>query len=427
MTQLIGVRIANLRKQKKLSTKKLATGIISISYLSNIETCKKIPSLETLLFLADRLTVSHQQLVFEEVRNVDLETHFIDLFNCLVRNQMSEAKQKLDEIEHKYSIQMESPIAEISYYLLVCIYQLKSWQFNEAQEIRELFIHSFAKLIDKSFLPIELQRYYYFYEGLRLNLATSYFESINSYQKYLALEHSDAKVNVMVEGYIALNYICLSQYESALKLIDSALDKTKKLPFNQQGNKIQLLYFKGFVYYFIQFYDHAVTSLEAALISLEDYPEMEAEFRLIIHYRLVCTLQEMKAESEKETYLDAFYFSLIAKLQSNRPILKNEYLPIAELFVLFSEKGELEKAELLLATLNGLEARPQEMDYFIQFGSALCALHAGNEKAYVEQITQLLKVIHLSNDASFIQKVKKQASSYFAKQQKYKKSYEILK
>lgn len=427
MTQLLGVRIANLRKQKKLSTKKLATGIISISYLSNIETCKKIPSLETLLFLADRLNVSHQQLVFEEVGNSDLETLFIDLFNCLVRNQMLEAKQKLDEIEHNYSIQMESPIAEISYYLLVCIYQLKSWQFNEAQEIRELFIHSFAKLIDKSFLPIELQRYYYFYEGLRLNLATSYLESINSYQKYLALEHSDAKVNVMVEGYIALNYICLSQYESALKLIDSALDKIKKLPLNQQGNKIQLLYFKGFVYYFIQFYDHALTSLEAALISLEDYPEMEAEFRLIIHYRLVCTLQEMKAESEKETYLDAFYFSLIAKLQSNRPILKNEYLPIAELFVLFSEKGELEKAELLLATLNGLEARPQEMDYFIQFGSALCAIHAGNEKAYVEQITQLLKVIHLSNDDSFIQKVKKQASSYFAKQQKYKKSYEILK
>ena len=427
MTQLLGVRIANLRKQKKLSTKKLATGIISISYLSNIETCKKIPSLETLLFLADRLNVSHQQLVFEEVGNSDLETLFIDLFNCLVRNQMLEAKQKLDEIEHNYSIQMESPIAEISYYLLVCIYQLKSWQFNEAQEIRELFIHSFAKLIDKSFLPIELQRYYYFYEGLRLNLATSYLESINSYQKYLALEHSDAKMNVMVEGYIALNYICLSQYESALKLIDSALDKIKKLPLNQQGNKIQLLYFKGFVYYFIQFYDHAVTSLEAALISLEDYPEMEAEFRLIIHYRLVCTLQEMKAESEKETYLDAFYFSLIAKLQSNRPILKNEYLPIAELFVLFSEKGELEKAELLLATLNGLEARPQEMDYFIQFGSALCAIHAGNEKAYVEQITQLLKVIHLSNDDSFIQKVKKQASSYFAKQQKYKKSYEILK
>lgn len=172
MTQLLGVRIANLRKQKKLSTKKLATGIISISYLSNIETCKKIPSLETLLFLADRLNVSHQQLVFEEVVNSDLETLFIDLFNCLVRNQMLEAKQKLDEIEHNYSIQMESPIAEISYYLLVCIYQLKSWQFNEAQEIRELFIHSFAKLIDKSFLPIELQRYYYFYEGLRLNLAT---------------------------------------------------------------------------------------------------------------------------------------------------------------------------------------------------------------------------------------------------------------
>lgn len=427
MTQLLGVRIANLRKQKKLSTKKLATGIISISYLSNIETCKKVPSLETLLFLADRLNVSHHQLVFEEVGNSDLETRFMVLFNCLVRNQMPEAKQKLDEIERNYPIQMESPIAEISYYLLVCIYQLKSWQFNEAQEIRELFIHSFAKLIDKSFLPIELQRYYYFYEGLRLNLATSYLESITSYQKYLALEHPDAKVNVMVEGYIALNYICLSQYESALKLIDCALDKTKKLPLNQQGNKIQLLYFKGFVYYFIQFYDHAVTSLEAALISLEDYPEMEAEFRLIIHYRLVCTLQEMKAESEKETYLDAFYFSLIAKIQSNRPILKNEYLPIAELFVLFSEKGELEKAELLLVTLNGLEARPQEMDYFIQFGSALCALYADNEKAYVEQITQLLKEIHLSNDDSFIQKVKKQASSYFAKQQKYKKSYEILK
>lgn len=427
MTQLLGVRIANLRKQKKLSTKKLATGIISISYLSNIETCKKVPSLETLLFLADRLNVSHHQLVFEEVGNSDLETRFMVIFNCLVRNKMPEAKQKLDEIERNYPIQMESPIAEISYYLLVCIYQLKSWQFNEAQEIREFFIHSFAKLIDKSFLPIELQRYYYFYEGLRLNLVTRYLESITSYQKYLALEHPDAKVNVMVEGYIALNYICLSQYESALKLIDCALDKTKKLPLNQQGNKIQLLYFKGFVYYFIQFYDHAVTSLEAALISLEDYPEMEAEFRLIIHYRLVCTLQEMKAESEKETYLDAFYFSLIAKLQSNRPILKNEYLPIAELFVLFSEKGELEKAELLLVTLNGLEARPQEMDYFIQFGSALCAIHAGNEKAYVEQITQLLKVVHLSNDDSFIQKVKKQASSYFAKQQKYKRSYEILK
>ncbi|MGX7417577.1 helix-turn-helix domain-containing protein [Carnobacterium gallinarum] len=50
MNTLLGIRIANLRKQKGISAKELAEGIISISYLSNIEKGKKYRVLRPFYF-----------------------------------------------------------------------------------------------------------------------------------------------------------------------------------------------------------------------------------------------------------------------------------------------------------------------------------------------------------------------------------------
>lgn len=93
MYKFIGVRIANLRKRQKMEIVALSKGIISIPYLSKIENGRKIPSIETLLFLADRLNVPAIQLVLDE-ENLNTtalkEAHQV-VFQLIIANQLKTA------------------------------------------------------------------------------------------------------------------------------------------------------------------------------------------------------------------------------------------------------------------------------------------------------------------------------------------------
>lgn len=61
---LLGKRLAELRKQKKLTQEKLAekTGLAN-NYISNIENNRSIPSLETLVKLCDALGVTPNEIL----------------------------------------------------------------------------------------------------------------------------------------------------------------------------------------------------------------------------------------------------------------------------------------------------------------------------------------------------------------------------
>lgn len=63
---LIGLRIKNIRKEKKLTLKDVAQGIISVPYLANIENGIKVASLETLIHIARRLDIPEEILLMSE-------------------------------------------------------------------------------------------------------------------------------------------------------------------------------------------------------------------------------------------------------------------------------------------------------------------------------------------------------------------------
>ncbi|EAG4424193.1 XRE family transcriptional regulator, partial [Listeria monocytogenes] len=60
---LIGLRIKNIRKEKQLTLKDVAQGIISVPYLANIENGIKVASLETLIHIARRLEIPEEVLL----------------------------------------------------------------------------------------------------------------------------------------------------------------------------------------------------------------------------------------------------------------------------------------------------------------------------------------------------------------------------
>ncbi len=67
--QRLGEKVRTLRKQHKLTVKALALalGFPSHSYVSEIETGKKIPSTEMIIKLADLFGVTVDQLVRDEL------------------------------------------------------------------------------------------------------------------------------------------------------------------------------------------------------------------------------------------------------------------------------------------------------------------------------------------------------------------------
>ncbi|MGX7417576.1 helix-turn-helix domain-containing protein [Carnobacterium gallinarum] len=334
---------------------------------------------------------------------------------------------ELIQLNQDYRFEKESPTVELGYFFLKSIYHLKAWEFDQSEEITKNYLNSFIKLTDKKKVPIYLMGYFYLHEGVKNNLYGKYQNSIKSFQQYLNLNHKNEQINLIIETSIVINYICICYYEQAIQLINSLLEKITKFPEKQQEQKVKLLYLKGFTYFYIGFYKNALDNLQQTLAAIKVYPEMENEYLLTTQYRLISVLHEMNLIDEKKRYLMEIYQAIMRKKKSNRAFLKNELLPISELFVIFSEEGDITRAIELLSILNGIEFKTQEMNYFIDYGLALCYLHKGDVEQYERAILLLLKKVGQSNDPTFIAKVKKQASSYFANQQKYKKSYEILK
>lgn len=67
--QLLGKRVAQLRKKMGLTQEKLAEKAeITNNYLSNIENCHSIPSLETVVKLCTALDVTADELLSAEIQ-----------------------------------------------------------------------------------------------------------------------------------------------------------------------------------------------------------------------------------------------------------------------------------------------------------------------------------------------------------------------
>ncbi|MCP7050568.1 helix-turn-helix transcriptional regulator, partial [Listeria monocytogenes] len=96
---LIGLRIKNIRKEKKLTLKDVAQGIISVPYLANIENGIKVASLETLIHIARRLDIPEEILLMsEDEENRALLKELDEIFELLVCSNLKEIESRLEKI-----------------------------------------------------------------------------------------------------------------------------------------------------------------------------------------------------------------------------------------------------------------------------------------------------------------------------------------
>lgn len=169
---LIGLRIKNIRKEKQLTLKDVAQGIISVPYLANIENGIKIASLETLIHIAKRLEVPEQiLLISEEESNKELLKEMDAIFELLVFSNTVEMESRLNSIAENVDLLHESPAVELSFYCLQTAYYYKTWEFSKAEEIEAKYLNNTKKRAEESF-PRQLLSYYYYGQAVKHSHAT---------------------------------------------------------------------------------------------------------------------------------------------------------------------------------------------------------------------------------------------------------------
>ncbi|AHI56599.1 helix-turn-helix domain-containing protein [Listeria ivanovii] len=421
---LIGLRIRNIRKAKKLTLKDVAQGIISVPYLANIENGVKTPSIETLMHIAVRLEVPEEiLLVNEEEVNKELLWEIQTIFELIVQSNVPEAQAKLSNIAENIDLRYESVAIELGFYSLQAGLYYKTWKFSKAEQIKRAYLENNAKRsIDK--FPEYLQIYYYYCHAIKNANATCDYKLARDYWEKCIKLSNNPEFDVIFHLNICTFYICDSEYEPALEHVAQALDLVQSFPCEKQERIISTLYFYGYIYYQIGFMGKAKNYFEQAMTYFPMFPEVKKTFYFLLCFKLAEVERLEGNEAKFNQLMLALYQEIVAHKSSG--FVNNDFLVITELMVIFAEIGSLQEAKELLEIMNDVDERVMELDFFMEYTKTLIYFHQKEQTSYEQNMMKLLKKINVSNDPMLIERVKKHASKHFANETKYKLAYAIL-
>ncbi|MBC1375297.1 helix-turn-helix transcriptional regulator [Listeria sp. FSL L7-0091] len=423
---LIGLRIRNIRKEKSLTLKDLAQGIVSIPYLANIENGVKLASMETLMHIARRLEVPEEVLlVNEEETNMEVLQELQLIFELLVFSKTEDIETKLNKIASKVDLVQESPAVELAFYCLKASYYYKIWEFSKAEEIEVRYLNNNEKRAECNF-PIYLLTYYYYCQSLKHAFVTCDYKLVENYWKKCIEITDSPSFQVVFHINICINYICQNLYEPALSHVEAASDLLNTIPDASFELKGSLLYFYGYIYFQIGFLTEAKKHFNQAVEFYSLYPELTSKFYFVIRFKLAEIEKIEGNETQFDENIILIYDEIIAFENRGIDFANNDFLVITELMVIFAEKGWLEEATELMRIMSKVTERVMELDYFIEYTETLLLYHEKEQASYEKNMIDLLKKIEESNDPVLIERVKKHASKHFAKSTKYKMAYDIL-
>lgn len=427
MLEFIGLRIVSLRKKKKISGMDFAKGLVSTSYLSNIEHCRKTPSVETLVDFAHRLSIDESQLVVDEqnIHREELREIYAKIFNCLISDLLEKAEQLLDKVEKEYVLAKELPEDEVTFFVLKALFFLKQWCFEDKKEIEAEYL-AYLKGVNLERLPSHLQIYYLFYQGLNENYTPNYQTSVKHFTKIENSLAASEEVKLCANVAMAVNYTCLCQYECVIETIERGLKRADRVDSSFRPKVIQLYYLAGFSYFYTGFYKRAKQNFLIASNLLEVYPSMNDNYGILLLYWKKQASVYLKEKEEIILDNQRMFTAILEKYDGNEEINKNDYLPMSEILVDYSEEGELEKAAQLGSFFEKLVQLPKELEMYIHYSEALIAYHNKALEQAEKLFQKLLEVVDESNNPMFIIRVKRFAGKFYAERKKYKRSFEIL-
>lgn len=421
---LIGIRIRNIRKEKKLTLKEVSQGIVSVPYLANIENGVKTPSIETLMHLATRLAVPEEiLLVNEEEINEEILQEFQGIFSLLVHSKVTEAQERLNMIEANVDLRYEPVATEISFYCLQAGFYYKTWEFSKAEQIERKYLNNNAKRSIEKF-PKYLHIYYCYCQAIKHASATCNYKLTREYWEKCIKLSNNPEFDVIFHLNICTFYICDNVYEPALEHAALALELVQSFPSEKQERIISVLYFYGYIYFQIGFMSKAKSNFEQAMTYFPLFPATKTSFYFLIRFKLA----EIERIEGNETNFNRLILELHKEIitHKSKGFINNDFLVITELMVIFAEFGSIQEAKELLEIMNSIDERVMELDFFVEYTETLICYHQNNQSSYEQSMLKLLKKIDASNDPMLIERVKKHASKHFANATKYKLAYDIL-
>ncbi|MBC1921916.1 helix-turn-helix domain-containing protein [Listeria grayi] len=421
--ELIGIRIANLRKEKEYTLAETAKGIISVSYLNNIEKCRKVPSLETLLFLAERYDIAEDFLVLETNNEVKLLADLQQIYKDLMEFSTHKALDKLKRLESKYVMAKEKTYLELIFYCLLSAVYYRIWKEDAAIKIEERKLFQLRK-IKQTKLPAFLQTAFNYFQ-LQKNFFNGDYKKANACLEILEQSTIKATYKAVYFLTIAISCICLEDYEQADHALNQAKQYSCRLPAEKQENLMQICYLEGFVQFEIGFYKKAKQKLQEADSYGEQFSNMKKRFSLSIHFKLLEVYEKLNEKAKFGIQLQKVYQIVLEK---GGQFDNNDRIVLPKLLVYFAENECFEEyAVVKNLIIQGEKDSFFEMKFFWQYAEALEKYERSDFIGYEKLMAELLQEIDTCNDPRLIRKTKEHASNYYASHKKYKNAFQILK
>ncbi|WP_144390968.1 tetratricopeptide repeat protein [Indiicoccus explosivorum] len=234
----VGNRIRRTRKLKGMTAGDVCAGIVSPSHFSNIENSRFTPATDTLMLIADRLSVPRSYFlnVHEDDRGVE---RLLDELDRKIEEGDAEEIKLFLEANEEALAYIPSIRQEIHATLLHFLALVKTGATDAAVKLYQEAIAHFD--ISPSSINLADQQKYYHISGLYFYLMRDYEKSIHFFKKVLDVKESET-VRAKISFNIALALSNLRKYEEALKFAETATELYLRLhDWERTGNSYNLV------------------------------------------------------------------------------------------------------------------------------------------------------------------------------------------
>lgn len=211
-------RIKRLRVEKGLISADVCRGIISPSHYSNIENGRYAPATDTLLLLADRLSVPKDYFINVYEDSTGMDELLNKLEQKLEAGDTQEVSSFLNAQKDNFRF-IPSIRQELFFNMLNYLVMITSNKKNQAQELYREKISWINN--EYSRFGVQVQLKYFHVSGLHFYFQKDYEESIYFFKKVLEINESP-QLQAKISLNIALAFTNQYQYQKALEYVEIA-------------------------------------------------------------------------------------------------------------------------------------------------------------------------------------------------------------
>ncbi|WP_456274525.1 tetratricopeptide repeat protein [Bacillus sp. AK031] len=250
----IGSKIRYHRMKKKLTQEELATGILSVSYLSKIENNQTAASSEVIELLCNRLGIA----LFQENDDVLLQA-FSDWNKALLRNDCERAGHLYEKVSHHIN-QIEDISLLNSYHILMIRYHLLLKDYESPWKIIRTLEKNYKDLSDKHRFYFHKFTGNFCYTQGNYEEASNHLKEAEHYFVLGSITNNEEKADLF---YLkSLTLVQLRKHALAIHYSEESLALYQSLYHNKRCAEIHLLL--GVCYRRIQNTQEAISHYEWA-------------------------------------------------------------------------------------------------------------------------------------------------------------------